>query len=457
MSAAITLPVVLGARAMSNAASDAEETKSKFAVVFRDVSAKAEGMATSLAESYGLTVTESKELLGNTADLLTGFGFTQKAALELSDKVQKLAVDLVSFTNFSGGVEVASQALTKALLGEAEQVKQLGIVINQDTKEYKALFKMVKRTTGVSDAQTKALVALKMAYDQSGNSIDDYSNTLHQLANQQRLTSTRVSDMKEAFGLILMPVAMKLTKAIRRLVVSLTELSTPTKKMLLIFAGVLAVIGPLLIIVGALGMAIPYVAAGFTGISLAAAAASASMTPIIIIAGLLALAGFLIVKNWDKLGALFSSLFSGISAGAGETFGRLIDKVKEAAGIFVEFFGGDSDAFGTLNEFAQEGRLIGDIIGGAMDIILRGIMGVGEAMGQLIAAAFSLDFSNFDVEAIKAQFMGGGESQGVDLSNKSRVDVGVNVGLAPGLEQTEAPVIKQLGTRRADVGMGASA
>ena len=34
-----------------------------------------------------------------------GFGFTQEEALKLSTEVNKLAVDLASFTNFSGGAE----------------------------------------------------------------------------------------------------------------------------------------------------------------------------------------------------------------------------------------------------------------------------------------------------------------------------------------------------------------
>ena len=138
-------PVALGAvvagtikmgLAFSKAASDAEEISSKYATIFRDMSGEAETMANDFADSFGLANSTSKELLGNTADLLTGLGFTQQGAADLSIQVNTLAADLASFSNYSGGTTGASEALTKALLGEAESAKSLGIVINQNTKRY---------------------------------------------------------------------------------------------------------------------------------------------------------------------------------------------------------------------------------------------------------------------------------------------------------------------------------
>ena len=110
-------------------ASDAEETATKFDVVFKDVSDQAAKTAKNLSDNFGLSTKAAKQLLSDTGDLLTGFGFTGQAALDLSTKVNELAVDLASFTNFSGGAEGASAALTKALLGERESVKALGISI----------------------------------------------------------------------------------------------------------------------------------------------------------------------------------------------------------------------------------------------------------------------------------------------------------------------------------------
>ena len=107
MSRNITLPVLgLGAAAVK-LASDFEETQSKFNTVFKDIRDEANLTAKNLANDFGLSSRASLQLLSDTGDLLTGFGFTQEEALKLSNEVNKLAVDLASFTNFSGGAEGA--------------------------------------------------------------------------------------------------------------------------------------------------------------------------------------------------------------------------------------------------------------------------------------------------------------------------------------------------------------
>ena len=140
LSLAITAPILAIGAAAIKTASDLEETSSKFDVVFKDISKSADDAFKDLRNNFGLSSRASKELLGNTGDLLTGFGFTQKAALNLSKEVNKLAVDLASFTNFSGGAKGASDALTKALLGERESVKALGIsILEEDVKKQVAI------------------------------------------------------------------------------------------------------------------------------------------------------------------------------------------------------------------------------------------------------------------------------------------------------------------------------
>ena len=102
--------------ALKNAARDGEETRQKFDVVFSSIVSGANDMADAFSRSFKLAGATTRELLGNTGDLLVGFGFTEKAALDMSVRVNSLAQDLASFTNLQGGTKRASDALTKALL-----------------------------------------------------------------------------------------------------------------------------------------------------------------------------------------------------------------------------------------------------------------------------------------------------------------------------------------------------
>ena len=95
----------------------------------------------------------------------------------MSDTVTKLAVDLASFSNYSGGASGASRALTSALLGETEAAKALGIVIRQDDVQTRLAAKGLKDLTGESKLQAEAQARLEIAISQSRNAIGDYERT----------------------------------------------------------------------------------------------------------------------------------------------------------------------------------------------------------------------------------------------------------------------------------------
>lgn len=204
-------------------ASDAAETSSKFAVVFRSVSKEAEAMAKDLSRNYGLSSTAAKQLLGDTGDLLTGFGFTGKAALDLSGEVNKLAVDLASFTNFSGGAEGASAALTKALLGERESVKSLGISILEEDVIAKVALITKQGMIFETERQAKAYATLLIAQEQSKNAIGDYQRTQDQFANKSRELTARLTDLAIVFGEKLLPMATRGISIITGLVEKITD------------------------------------------------------------------------------------------------------------------------------------------------------------------------------------------------------------------------------------------
>lgn len=451
LSVGLTLPLGLMAKSFKNAARDAIESRSKFATVFKDVAIESQRSADVLAENFGLTGTKARELLGNTGDLLSGFGFTGKAALEMATQVNELAVDLASFTNIEGGAKRASAALTSGLLGEREAMKSLGIAILETDVIARIKLLLSKGQRFESLRQAKAMATLQLATEQSKNAIGDFARTSGDLANQERITTARIQDLKESFGNALLPVALRVTKAIRSIAERLTALSPAAKKTILIVAAIAAVLGPVLLLIGSIGLALPVMAAGFAAFG---AVAALALGPLGLLAGALALAAVLVINNWSKVKSFFSGFASGITATFGPTMTRLVSQFKEAARVIADLFGSDSEAATNLNNFASIGTLVGDIIGGALDIIVRGISGMGVALGQLIGAVATFDFSAFDVAAIKAEFIGGAPAAPADITGGSTVDVGINVGLDEGLKQTSAPAVSTTNTRRADVGMG---
>lgn len=194
-------------------ASDFEETQSKFNTVFKDIRSDADLTAKNLSDNFGLSSKASLQLLSDTGDLLTGFGFTQEEALKLSKEVNELAVDLASFTNFSGGAEGASLALTKALLGERESIKQLGIAITEaDLKSFAEEQGLVFKEL---DRVAKATLTYQLALKQSQNAVGDFARTSDSFANQLRQLQGELQDVGAELGVELLPVAKQLVNTFR--------------------------------------------------------------------------------------------------------------------------------------------------------------------------------------------------------------------------------------------------
>ncbi len=283
----VTLPISVLGGFMIKAASDAEEVNQKFGVVFKSVTGQANKTASNLAKNFGLSTRASKEFLSGTGDLLTGFGFTGKEALDLSTKVNELAVDLASFTNIEGGTKRASAALTSALLGEREAVKSLGIAILEEDVKRRVQKLLTEGQTFASLRQAKAIATLQLATEQSKNAIGDFARSQKSFANQTRIARAALDDMAVQLGTVLLPFATKLAGMITKLARKFGELSPTTKKIVLVLAGLAALLPPLIILVG--------------GLAIAFGAITLPITLTIVAVAALVAAGIFLAVKWDSV------------------------------------------------------------------------------------------------------------------------------------------------------------
>ena len=187
-------------KGLKDAARDGEETRNKFDVIFSSIVEGANRMADAFSEKFKLAGVTTRQLLGNTGDLLVGFGFTEKAALDMALQVAELSQDLVSLTNFEGGTTRAVDALTRALLGETESVKSLGISILQEDVKLKIFELTQKGVTFETERQAKAIATLEIAFDQTQKAQGDAINTMGFLAAQERVLDERLKELSETLG-----------------------------------------------------------------------------------------------------------------------------------------------------------------------------------------------------------------------------------------------------------------
>lgn len=213
----------------TKAAVEFEESISKFNEVFKSIRKDADKMAKTLQRDFGLSRKAAIKLLGDTGDLLTGFNFTEEAALDLANQVQELAVDLASFTNIEGGAERASRILTKGLIGERETMKELGIAILEADVQQRLFEKGQKRLTGVALKQAKALATLELATEQSKKAVGDFERTQGSAANQAKLLQAQLEDLKIEIGTALIPEFNSAVQALQDLTEGFVDLPESVK------------------------------------------------------------------------------------------------------------------------------------------------------------------------------------------------------------------------------------
>lgn len=209
--------------------SDAEETRNKFNVVFADVADAANQAAEEIAEGYGLSQTASEKYLSGVGDIVSGLGATADQALTTADTITRLAVDIDSFANLSGGAEQAVQALTSLFTGEREAAKALGIVIN-DTN-LKAYAEDLGLVYNQMTPLEKGTLSLELATKQSALAIGDFERSQDSFANQLKIARSNIQDLSTSIGDDLLPVATQAVSTFNTLIEDIIETREEIKEL----------------------------------------------------------------------------------------------------------------------------------------------------------------------------------------------------------------------------------
>lgn len=149
-----------------------EEGANKLKYVYTEISASAKLAAKDLEDTFGLANQTATNMIANIGDLLTGFGFRQAKSLEMARQVAERGIDVASFKGLNQEQVVAN--MTAALTGNTETLKSMGVVINQNSKEFTGMVKQIQDTTGATEQQAKAQAILNEIMRQTKNAAGDY-------------------------------------------------------------------------------------------------------------------------------------------------------------------------------------------------------------------------------------------------------------------------------------------
>jgi hypothetical protein len=159
--------------------------------------------ADEVAARMGLTSTQAAGLAANAGDLLKPMGFTADEAANMSTEIIGLAGALSEWSGGQRGVEETAEILSKALLGERDSLKSLGIAINQAEVDQRALLIAQQAGREAITEQDKALATQALILEKSTDAQEAYA------AGGNKLTAAQ-NQLKAAFGELQEDLARKL-------------------------------------------------------------------------------------------------------------------------------------------------------------------------------------------------------------------------------------------------------
>lgn len=335
--AGLTLPIVGAATASFKLASDMTESLNKVDVAFKGNAEEVKSWATSTLMSFGLAKGTALDMAAGYGDMATSMGLTTGEASKMSTSLVGLAGDLASFKNI--GIDEANLALTAIFTGETESLKRLGIVMTQQNiDEWAATQGIKKKITAMSQAeQVQTRYAYVMAM--TSNAQGDFARTQGGAANQMRIFGEALKELGASFGENLLPVITPIIVKINEMVKGFGKLSPESKKLIMVIAGIVAIGGPVLVILGSLAGAVTAISAA---VPVLGAAFTVLMGPVgLVIAGIAALIamGVLLYKNWDKIKAFGVSMWDAISTTWNNNLAALSQGMRSAGQAIIEIWG----------------------------------------------------------------------------------------------------------------------
>jgi hypothetical protein len=220
-----------------DAASDLSEQMSKTNVVFGKSAAGITDWSTKTATAMGLSQRKALAAASTFGLLFKNVGQGDAAASDLSTRLVALGADLASLNNTS--VQEALDSIRSGLTGEIEPLRKYGVFLSEAATQQQALADTGKKSAKELTTGEKVLARYELLLKGTTVAQGDFARTSGGLANQQRILTAQIDDLKTGLGEALLP-------AITDVVTKMNEwLSDPENKKAVIdgFTGAVEALG----------------------------------------------------------------------------------------------------------------------------------------------------------------------------------------------------------------------
>jgi len=194
-----------------------EALKAKAKVVFGESLGVVQDWADANAAAMGLTADAAVGAGAAIGDLLIPMGFSRDVAADMSTKLLDLGGALSAWSGGTVSATEVTQIFTKAMLGERDGLKALGISITEAEVSSVLASKGQAQLTGATLAQAKALAVQELIYAKSTDAQKAWADGSMDGVKSQNEATAAFAQLGEVMNESLYPVLVKLVPAVTAL------------------------------------------------------------------------------------------------------------------------------------------------------------------------------------------------------------------------------------------------
>lgn len=344
LTAKLTLPIVALGGASFKMAADVQDSVGAVEQVFDNSSKSILNWAKQLPTYYGISKAQALEHSSVMGSMLKNIGgLTEEVAAQQTQTLIQLAGDLSAM--YGGSTEDALNSITSALAGNNQAMKKYGTAILDADVKQKAFELGLYSGKGAMSAQAKQAGTLALIMDQTADSHGQAARESDQASGSMKEFTTTIKNLSTDIGEVLLPIVTPMIKKLSEWITKFSELDEGTKKNIVIIAGIVAAIGPLLIIVGKGISLFASLSTIAVALGTTVGALVAPVAAVIAIIGSAIAIGVALYKNWDTVKEKAQSLWTGIKntfgkvgTFIGDIMSKASDTVKNAVDKIKGFF-----------------------------------------------------------------------------------------------------------------------
>ena len=191
---------------------DAVESENLFSVSMGKMEKAARSWSEDLSKRLGVNEYELRRTTATLNAMTKSMGLSEKEAFKVSTGMSQLAYDLASFYNLP--VEQAFEKLRSGLSGEAEPLKQIGILVNENTIKTWAYANGLAKQGEELTEQQKVMARYGAIMEQTSMAQGDLARTIDSPTNKIRIMGEKLDMLKTKVGTALIPIASTLADKI---------------------------------------------------------------------------------------------------------------------------------------------------------------------------------------------------------------------------------------------------